>query len=645
MAVSREEAFKILGLEEGATEQEIKDRYRKLALKWHPDKQEEKDSTIATEKFQKLSAAYKKLTTDEEITKDELINLFQQMFNCQVSVCRLDGGNIIFMNGPMPNGDIDYDSNSDSDSGTPVHSVSTEHGSNNTGDESAAAKAAAELLKEEEEKTQKAERRRAKNKKKKEAKRRKKHNNSTSNGTGPAPAAASHHNKESGSSSSQKQKSNPPVTATVTTAEEKLNNSTTEVEDNGDIDNDEMLSDMSDDEDAVMNSAFFAHAAQGAISKLGNEGKVLSSGGDKNGGHSMDECDPAMKRSRDIAKEGNILATNGEFKSAIEKFTEAIRLYPGDQRYYGNRSFCYDLLGDYDNALIDACEAVRLAPGWAKGYLRKGRALYGLKQYDEAEKAYQDVLKYDSNNEDATKELYKCHTLQLMAMGFSVDESEAAARKHTVMAHAIDDLLAGKVETIPAGGPRSAGFTPSKGSSSSSKRHASADSIFDSPKIKVEDGFAVRSLWVGNVNPERVTESHIAELFGKYGRVVSVRILVEKHCAFINFERPQAAADALNGLQGYYLGGGYLLIRYPDNPKASLIHSRAEKELEEPEEEEKNTNANYSDFAKKTGPVNGNECYFWRTTGCHFGRKCHYKHIPQHRGIDRTATMVPKPRS
>ena len=29
-------------------------------------------------------------------------------------------------------------------------------------------------------------------------------------------------------------------------------------------------------------------------------------------------------------------------------------------------------------------------------------------------------------------------------MGFSVEESEAAARKHNVMAHAIDDLLAGK---------------------------------------------------------------------------------------------------------------------------------------------------------------------------------------------------------
>lgn len=477
-------------------------------------------------------------------------------------------------------------------------------------------------------------------------------NSITSNGTGPAPTvAASQQEKKSASSTSQQQKNKtgPSSIATSTiavTTEKDVSINTAAVENDGDFDDsDEKLSNASDDEDTVMNSAFFARAAQGAISKLGSEGKVLSgnSGGDKNGGHSTDECDPAIKQSRDIAKEGNILATNGEFKNAIEKFTEAINLYPGDQRYYGNRSFCYDLLGDYDNALIDATEAVRLAPGWAKGYLRKGRALYGLKQYDEAEKAYQEVLKYDSGNEDATKELYKCHTLQLMSMGFSVEESEAAARKHNVMAHAIDDLLAGKVETLPAGGPRSAGFTPPKGTSSSSKRHAS-DSIFDSPKIKVEDGFAVRSLWVGNVNPERVTEIQVAELFGKYGRVVSVRILVEKHCAFVNFERPQAAADALNGLQGYYLGGGYLLIRYPDNPKASLIHSRAEKQAEEQEEQEKDT-ANFSDFSKKTGPVNGDECYFWRTTGCHFGRKCHYKHIPQHRGIDRTATMVPKPRS
>ena len=37
---------------------------------------------------------------------------------------------------------------------------------------------------------------------------------------------------------------------------------------------------------------------------------------------------------------------------------------------------------------------------------------------------------------------------------------------------------------------------------------------------------------------------------------------------------------------------------------------------------------------KVTGPVNGNECYFWRTTGCSFGKNCHNKHVPGHKGID-----------
>ena len=38
---------------------------------------------------------------------------------------------------------------------------------------------------------------------------------------------------------------------------------------------------------------------------------------------------------------------------------------------------------------------------------------------------------------------------------------------------------------------------------------------------------------------------------------------------------------------------------------------------------------------KQTGPVNGDECYFWRTTGCLYGNKCHWKHLPDHKGVDR----------
>lgn len=39
--------------------------------------------------------------------------------------------------------------------------------------------------------------------------------------------------------------------------------------------------------------------------------------------------------------------------------------------------------------------------------------------------------------------------------------------------------------------------------------------------------------------------------------------------------------------------------------------------------------------SRRRGPVNGDECYFWRTTGCHFGDNCRYKHIPDQKGKDR----------
>ena len=37
---------------------------------------------------------------------------------------------------------------------------------------------------------------------------------------------------------------------------------------------------------------------------------------------------------------------------------------------------------------------------------------------------------------------------------------------------------------------------------------------------------------------------------------------------------------------------------------------------------------------KMSGPVNGNECYFWRTTGCVFENQCRYKHVRGHKGVD-----------
>lgn len=65
--------YEILGLKSGASEDDIKTAYRKLAMEWHPDKHQkdsEEDQKKAEEKFKEISEAYENLkngvTTDED---------------------------------------------------------------------------------------------------------------------------------------------------------------------------------------------------------------------------------------------------------------------------------------------------------------------------------------------------------------------------------------------------------------------------------------------------------------------------------------------------------------------------------------------------------------------------------------------------
>ncbi|KAJ2776982.1 hypothetical protein GGI15_004662 [Coemansia interrupta] len=56
-------------------------------------------------------------------------------------------------------------------------------------------------------------------------------------------------------------------------------------------------------------------------------------------------------------------------------------------------------------------------------------------------------------------------------------------------------------------------------------------------------GVPTRSLWVGNVDPALSSQDLVA-IFGKYGRVESLRLLPDKECAFVNFMRTEDAVQA-----------------------------------------------------------------------------------------------------
>jgi molecular chaperone DnaJ len=60
----KEDYYEILGISKGATEAEIKKAYRKMALKYHPDKNP--DNTEAEEKFKKAAEAYEILSNADK---------------------------------------------------------------------------------------------------------------------------------------------------------------------------------------------------------------------------------------------------------------------------------------------------------------------------------------------------------------------------------------------------------------------------------------------------------------------------------------------------------------------------------------------------------------------------------------------------
>ncbi len=59
-----EDYYKLLGVDKKATKEEIKKAFRKLAMKYHPDKN--KDDKQAEEKFKKINEAYAVLSNDEK---------------------------------------------------------------------------------------------------------------------------------------------------------------------------------------------------------------------------------------------------------------------------------------------------------------------------------------------------------------------------------------------------------------------------------------------------------------------------------------------------------------------------------------------------------------------------------------------------
>ncbi|CAG0898360.1 unnamed protein product [Darwinula stevensoni] len=237
-----------------------------------------------------------------------------------------------------------------------------------------------------------------------------------------------------------------------------------------------------------------------------------------------------------------------------------------------------------------------------------------IERYLEAERTFEKVLSLDPTNEEAMLDQHESRLRQLHAMGFPYESCNLALSKHKTKEMALEYLMSGSNDAL----------FPVETESQRAMFNQSADDLYD-PKMDPRNPENSTSLWVGNISDE-VSQETLHELFSRFGTVQSVNLLSAKYCAFVNYYASSHAAGAMSALQGMNLKGRNILIKFPDR-KGFIMPSASGSLL----------SSTKAQGAKPRGPVfteHGEECYFWRTTGCTFESSCRYLHVPQNKGID-----------
>ncbi|KAJ3070310.1 Hsp90 cochaperone [Podochytrium sp. JEL0797] len=147
--------------------------------------------------------------------------------------------------------------------------------------------------------------------------------------------------------------------------------------------------------------------------------------------------DTASLSADELKALGNKAFSAGSHHLAVKYFTEAIAKDPKNHVLFSNRSAAFSSLRNYSKALIDAEETIKLNPVWPKGYSRKGAALHGMGEYEEAAEAYKAGLDLEPSNAQMKKG---------MEEALALAEEQKNAPKDSEMADSDDmDMGLGKI--------------------------------------------------------------------------------------------------------------------------------------------------------------------------------------------------------
>ncbi|NXR92298.1 TTC31 protein, partial [Hypocryptadius cinnamomeus] len=270
-----------------------------------------------------------------------------------------------------------------------------------------------------------------------------------------------------------------------------------------------------------------------------------------------------VEQSLALAGHGIAAAQMGQHTEAVWAFTVALELNPREHRLLGNRSYCLEKLGRYEEALADAEAALALRPGWPKGSFRKGKALRGLQRYAEAARTFEELLLQDAAYAEAATQLEACRALLQVRPAVPTPYPLPPVLLCPPRLTPVPSQQCSCPGAVPVSCQDTGDKSVTGGSARTPRKDPERAPAVASgcptlpPSHPARDCFP---LWVGNVT-SHINEEVLRRAFGRFGEIRSVRLLPGRHCAFINFRGKADAEEAFRAMQGATVEGSKLLLQ------------------------------------------------------------------------------------
>ncbi|XP_034978702.1 mitochondrial import receptor subunit TOM34 [Zootoca vivipara] len=117
-----------------------------------------------------------------------------------------------------------------------------------------------------------------------------------------------------------------------------------------------------------------------------------------------------MDRANVLKLEGNEFVKKGNYKKAVEKYTESLKLHKLEGATYTNRALCYLNMKQYKEAIQDCSEALKMDPKNVKAFYRRAQAYKELKDYRSSKADINSLLKIEPKNSAAQKLLQELNS-------------------------------------------------------------------------------------------------------------------------------------------------------------------------------------------------------------------------------------------